>query len=167
MRGPPRQRPTDTSGSTKLARGEPIRMSAHEAMTAPAPMAGPSTTAMDGWGRSSSSPKTRRASSWRRASASAASAPDSAASSVTSAPAQNARSLADISTITETPGSAPTRSNAAPISLYKADDSAFTGGRSSVTVATRSAISTRTPSDAITSSASPRRQKYDNYYSSD
>ena len=42
-----------------------------------------------------------------------ASAPDSSASSVMSAPAQNALALADISTMTETPGSAPTRSMAA------------------------------------------------------
>ena len=57
---------------------------------------------------------------------------------------EGASSASSTFTMTDTSGSAPTRSRTAPSSVYKPDDSAFTGGRSSVTAATRFAISTST-----------------------
>ena len=153
---PPPRTPALISGSANRARSDAMITSQHATSAKPAPTAAPLMAPITGSGQSLSAQKQSRtmlpgSSRSTMLSPSPSSRPCRRAESCRSTPPQNARSPGAVKIATC--ASVPCRSsvNARSISRKACALSAFTGGRSKVTVAIRSSISTVTYSIAALS----------------
>src|SRR5205814_84889 len=144
---PPGTSPIWTCGSAKTAFSPAKTRSPHRAMVQPRPMAGPCTTAIDGWGRFVSVRNTRAP---MRATSSLSTSPSYIwRMKLMSPPAQNARP-APSRTRTRTAPELAMRSSASPRAWYRGQSMAFScSGRSKVSTPTPAGVnSNRSPGRA-------------------